>query len=135
MNTNHRPRNRAARHARKRTEIAAAAALLAIAGCTYSLPVVGELDGEPAQGTSVVSAAEGRFTVTAVSGLSCSGTHSSTDTSVTITAQVTCNDGQTGTALITRKSNFISGTAVIRLSGGRTGRFVFGDLSYGEEFG
>ena len=76
----------------------------------------------------------GTFSVYNTDGLNCHGTYDSLTMDITITAPVKCNDERTGTAIITRKSNLISGTAIVKLSDGSKGQFVFGDLSYAEEF-
>ncbi|APG45678.1 MULTISPECIES: hypothetical protein [Phaeobacter] len=104
------------------------------AACSVSLPVNGQFDGEPAQGTATASLSGGTFQVLNTRGLSCAGTYDAGTTAITIRAPVSCTDGRTGNAIITRKTDLISGTAIVRLNDGTTGEFVFGDLQYGEEF-
>ncbi|AHD12160.1 hypothetical protein [Phaeobacter gallaeciensis] len=105
-----------------------------LSACSYSVPVNGQFDGAPAQGTATASLAGGSFKVLNTSGLSCTGTYDANSTAITIQAPVSCTDGRVGNAIITRKTNLISGTAIVRLNDGTTGEFVFGDLQFGEEF-
>ena len=110
-------------------------ATLLLAGCDVSYPVNGVFNGQPAQGTTTAKmSGVGTFSVYNTDGLNCHGTYDSLTMDITITAPVKCNDERTGTAIITRKSNLISGTAIVKLSDGSKGQFVFGDLSYAEEF-
>ena len=106
-----------------------------LAACGAQFPVTGELEQTPAQGTVTVRVPEGSFSVTTVDGLICGGTYDAMSSDITITAPVRCADGRRGTAIITRKTNLLSGTVLVRLNDGATGRFVFGDLSFGDEFG
>ncbi|MEX0281330.1 MAG: hypothetical protein AB3N13_09105 [Arenibacterium sp.] len=109
-------------------------ALLALSACSYSLPINGRFDGEPAQGTATAALSGGTFQVQNTSGLVCTGNYDANTTAITITAQTTCNDGRHGNAIITRKTNLVSGTVIVRLNDGATGEFVFGNLSFDEEF-
>lgn len=111
-----------------------AAAIFALTACTYSTPINGELAGKPAQGTATASTSGGTFFILNTDGLRCDGTYDALTEAITITAPVKCNDGRTGTAIITRKSNLISGTVIARLSDGTTGEFVFGDIPFDQEF-
>lgn len=110
-------------------------ATLLVSACGIQVPVNGELAGVPAQGTAAADLGGGRFSVSNTRGLNCSGTYDALDSNVTITAPITCNDGRTGNAIISRKSNMVSGTVIVRLNDGAEGRFVFGDLSFSQEFG
>ncbi|MEP0145701.1 MAG: hypothetical protein ABJV68_30325 [Paracoccaceae bacterium] len=108
--------------------------VLAIPSCSYSVPINGQFDGEPAQGTATAALSGGTFQVVNTAGLSCTGTYDANTTAITIPAKATCNDGRHGNAIITRKTNLISGTVIVRLNDGSTGEFVFGDLQFDQEF-
>ncbi|WP_371398887.1 hypothetical protein [Marinovum algicola] len=110
----------------------------ALAGCVseYSGPVSGVIGPERAQGqfTAKLDGA-GTFFVLTTRGLRCEGTYDSLSRQPTITADVACNDGRTGTMILTRSMNQLSGTAIGRLNDGTQGQFVFGDITFDQAFG
>lgn len=110
------------------------AAALLLSACSVSVPVNGELEGIRAQGTATAALSGGTFYVMSTSGLRCDGTYDAMTSDITITAPVTCNDGRTGNAIISRRADLTSGTVIVKLTGGAQGQFVFGNLSYAEEF-
>ena len=112
-----------------------AAAMLV--GCgSIQVPVTGVTgDGEPMQGQAEASFFGGSFWVAAAGGFRCDGAYDSLDTNPTIIAPVKCNDGRTGTAVITRQLDRRSGTVVAQLNDGSTAQFAFGDLSFEQAFG
>lgn len=107
---------------------------LALAGCSMSLPVTGEIGGERAQGQAAASfSGTGTFYVLTTAGLRCDGTYDALSMEATITAPVTCSDGRTGNLIITRAPDRVSGTVIGRLSDGTEASFVFGNLSFGQD--
>ncbi|MDJ0631077.1 MAG: hypothetical protein QNJ44_22660 [Rhodobacter sp.] len=111
------------------------AGVAALAGCSASWPVNGELGGDPVTGTATAAVSGGSFRVQNARGLVCAGTYDAYSAEITITAPVTCSDGRKGRAVISRKTNLLAGTGIVRLDDGTEGRFVFGDLSFAKEFG
>jgi hypothetical protein len=110
---------------------------MGLVGCgEITVPVRGEIGTEQAIGlvTARFNGA-GTFTITTETRLDCSGTYDSWTRELTITAPVTCNDGRTGTAIITRLPDLYSGTVIGTLSDGTEGKFVFGDLAFETAFG
>jgi hypothetical protein len=113
------------------------AGCLALVGCgEITVPVRGEIGAEQAIGlvTARFNGA-GTFVITTESRLECNGTYDSWSRALTITAPVTCNDGRTGTAVITRLPDLYSGTVTGTLSDGTEGKLVFGDLAFDAAFG
>lgn len=113
-------------------------AALLISGCAteFSVPVIGTLGSQPAQGQATArTSGDGTFWVATTSGLRCQGTYDSLDRSPTIAAPVSCSDGRTGTLLITRTLDALSGTVIGQLNDGTQGRFVFGNLTFDQAFG
>jgi hypothetical protein len=111
--------------------------LLALVGCgEITVPIRGQIGTEQAIGlvTARFNGA-GTFTITTESRLECEGTYDSWTRALTITAPVVCNDGRTGTAIITRLPDLYSGTVTGTLSDGTEGKLVFGDLAFETAFG
>lgn len=46
-----------------------------------------------------------------------------------------CSDGKTGHIVVTRTPDLMSGSAIVRLSNGTRGQFVFGNITYAQAFG
>lgn len=112
--------------------------LLGLVACadSFSVPVTGNIGRDAAQGQATASlSGDGTFWVLTTRGLRCDGIYDDNSTEPTISAKVTCNDGRTGNAIITRTLDMLSGTVIARLSDGTEGRFVFGNLSYEQAFG
>ncbi len=98
--------------------------------------MTGTIGSQPAQGAATARLdAPGTFYVLTPRGLRCEGTYDSLSTAPTITAPVRCTDGRTGTLIITRSMDLLSGTVIGELSDGTPAQFVFGNLSYGQAFG
>ena len=109
---------------------------LALSACgDLSVPVTGEIGSQPAQGQATAKfSGEGTFWVATTRGLRCDGTYDSLTRAPTISAPITCNDGRSGTAIITRTMDMVSGTVIASLQDGTEGRFVFGNLSFEQAF-
>lgn len=103
-----------------------------LAACgDVKVPVSGTIGSERAQGQAVGNiSGKGLFSATTSSGLQCSGTYNPLSTDPTISAPTTCNDGRTGTLIITRSLDGLSGTAIGQLNDGTKAEFVFGDLVF-----
>lgn len=114
-------------------------AALALGGCVseFKFPVSGQMgDGTPMNGQAVAKLnGEGSFFVAEPGGLRCDGRYDSRNSDPTLIVPVVCTDGTTGEAVITRQMDMMSGTVIARLDDGRTGQFVFGDLSFNQAFG
>ncbi len=118
--------------------VALSLGILALAACAteFHAPVSGVIGEQRAQGQSTARIdGNGTFFVETVSGLRCEGTYDALDINPTIRAKATCNDGRSGTLLITRNISRGTGTAIGRLNDGTDARFVFGDISFAEAFG
>ena len=114
-----------------------AAAMLAGCATEFSVPLTGQMsNGVAAAGQATArSGGNGSFWVQIPGGSRCSGSYDSTDTNPTIVLPVQCSDGRHGEAVTTRQLDGVSGTAIVRLSDGTTGQFVFGNLRFDQAFG
>lgn len=102
----------------------------------FSLPVTGQFGSVPAAGQATAySDGVGRFWVQTPGGARCSGEYQVRDPSPTLVVPGKCTNGKSGQIVITRTANLMSGSAIVRLSDGTRGQFVFGDLTYGQTFG
>ena len=110
---------------------------LLIAGCgEVQVPVVGVVGNERAQGQATARMdGEGTFFIATPRGLECKGTYDALDMNPTIKTPVSCNDGRTGTCIITRNLARSTGSAICSDTRGVLGRFVFGDVSFNEALG
>ncbi len=111
-----------------------AAAMIALTGCDYSVPVTGRIGNDLAQGQSTASLSGGTFSVTSIRGLQCQGTYDALSREPTIVAPVSCADGRSGNLIITRTMDGMSGTVIGRLNDGTEAQFVFGDLTFQQAF-
>jgi hypothetical protein len=101
-------------------------ATVALAGCAVTWPVaVISKNGQILRGTATASLTGGSFEATDGK-LTCSGNYDALSESITLNAKVTCNDGRTGFAIVTRDRGLQSGSGRIRLSDGTEADFVFG---------
>lgn len=102
--------------------------LVLLAGCNSIGVRYVDATGERGSGTitgGAVSMNDGKFSI-ADRGVTCSGSFASW-ANLTIVVPVTCTDGKTGTATMTRPFNGpIAGEGTLQLAGGETRRFVFG---------
>lgn len=114
-------------------------AVTALAGCATEIkvPVSGQLDdGSPISGQAVANlSGAGTFFVAQPGGLRCDGSYDSLLDDPTLILPITCSDGRTGEAIITRELNGLNGTAIATLSDGTRAQMVFGDLRYEQAFG
>lgn len=103
----------------------------------FSIPVTGEFSrGGPAAGQATArSDGVGTFWVQVPGGRRCSGEYSVRDPSPTLVVPVRCTDKRTGQVVITRQPGLMSGTAIVKLSDGTRGQFVFGDITFEQRFG
>jgi hypothetical protein len=102
----------------------------------FHSPIVGVIGNERAQGQATARMdGNGTFQVMTARGLECTGRYDSRDMNPTIRATATCNDGRTGTCIITRNIQRMTGTAICSDSRREFARFVFGDVSFAEAFG
>lgn len=117
------------------------------AGCTttapsvsraiFRLPVTGEFsDRTPAAGQATAySDGHGAFWVQVPGGPRCSGTYNAHDPNPTLVVAGVCSDGKEADVVITRQADLMTGTAIVKLSDGRRGQFVFGNLTFDQAFG
>ena len=100
--------------------------LVVLAGCAITQPVaVISKNGRILRGTATASLTGGSFEASDGK-LTCSGSYDALSESITLNAKVTCNDGRTGFAIVTRDRGLQSGSGRIRLSDGSEADFVFG---------
>lgn len=114
--------------------------LAIVAGCgtaSISVPVTGQIgDGTPAAGEATARTdGKGTFWVQVPGGLNCSGNYNSLVVKPTLVVPVSCTDGRTGEAVITRQMDYTSGTAIVTLSDGTKGQFVFGNITFDQAYG
>lgn len=103
----------------------------------FSIPVTGQLsNGNAAFGQATArSDGLGTFWVKVPGAERCSGAYRVADTNPTLIVPVSCNDGRLGEAVITRQADLMSGSAIVKLSDGTKGQFVFGDIRFDQAFG
>ena len=112
---------------------------LAISGCAseITVPVTGQMSNGLAmagQSTARMSA-PGDFWVQAPGGLRCSGQYDASIMEPTIVIPVQCSDGAAGEVVATRRVGTGGGVAIAKLKDGRTGQFVFGNLTFEQAYG
>ena len=123
--------------------VIAGAIALILAGCNsaphdiFSIPVTGQLsNGSAAFGQATArSDGLGTFWVKVPGAERCGGNYRVGDSSQTSVVPVLCNDGRSGEAVITRQADLMSGSAIVKLSDGTKGQFVFGDIHFDQTFG
>lgn len=103
----------------------------------FSLPITGQLsNGVPAAGQATAyNNGVGEFWVQFPGSMRCAGTYAVRDPNPTIVVPVTCGSKIRGEAVITRQADLMSGTAIVGLSNGKRGQFVFGNLRFEQVFG
>lgn len=103
-----------------------------LTGCaSYTVPAaVRTSTGEVFVGTTTASLRGGTFEVqNPDESVRCTGNYDALDTRPTISAPVTCTDGRSGTAIVTRTQDMQAGSGIITLSDGTTGEVAFGRLA------
>lgn len=127
-------------HMKVRTVSCLAAFAALLAACVpaeYSFPIVGKLSSGVAaagQGTSR-STGEGVFWVQVPGEYRCDGTYNALDRSPSFVIPVRCSNGLRGQVVVAMQQDRYSGTAILKLSNGQRGQFVFGRLTYEQAFG
>ncbi|GJD62132.1 hypothetical protein [Methylobacterium frigidaeris] len=103
----------------------------------FAIPVTGQLtNGIAAAGQATgYRHGLGEFWVAFPGSIRCTGTWSVRDPNPTIVMPVTCGARVRGEAIVTRQPGFMTGSAIVALSNGQRGQFVFGDLTYEQAFG
>jgi hypothetical protein len=108
--------------------------LIFLAGClpssmTVPVAVVGKgLPGGVMRGTNTFSMAEASFNVSGGK-LSCGGSYSPSNSSITISIPVLCNDGRKGIVTATRDRDGMGGGGHFVLNDGTMGDFIFGEAA------
>jgi hypothetical protein len=99
---------------------------VALAGCSVTQPLaVITKNGQILRGTTTADLSGGSFQASDGK-LTCSGSYDPTTGSITLNVKVTCNDGRTGIAMVTRERGLQSGSGRVRLSDGSEADLVFG---------
>lgn len=114
-----------------RLSVLAGAALL-LSGCgSVTLPAAVQMaDGTALVGTTTAAISGGHFTVaTADQRIRCSGTYDALDQRPSISVPVTCTNGLTGNAIVTRSPDGMSGSGIVQVSDGSVARVAFGNNS------
>ncbi|MCX5513442.1 hypothetical protein C3941_23670 [Kaistia algarum] len=106
-------------------------ALASLFGCgtVITVPTIVKMpDGSVLRGTSSATMTVGQFSVTnAENTLTCSGTYNPMDASHVITVPLSCSDGRTGTAKITRTLSGMAGSGTATMSDGTIANVAFGE--------
>jgi hypothetical protein len=94
------------------------------------LPVSVKMDtGETFKGSTKASRNGASFAVqSSRHQVSCSGTYNLKDRRPTVAISVTCSDGRSGQAQVTRAADLMSGWGKVKLSDGSTGRLTVGTI-------
>jgi pectin methylesterase-like acyl-CoA thioesterase len=101
-----------------------------------SLPTTGQFGSIPAAVQATTdSGGVGKFLVQTPGGVRCYGEFQVRDPSPALVVLGKCSNGKSGQIVIARTANLMSGSAIVRLSDGTRGPFVFGDLPSGQAFG
>ena len=104
--------------------------VLAISGCSVTVPVIAKVGDSTLQGSATGRmSGKGDFLVQDMNGLSCTGEYDSLDQELTITGSVKCSDGRYGTVIITRNPGLKSGMGQGKLNDGTVFKFAFGSMS------
>ncbi|WP_288583002.1 hypothetical protein [uncultured Methylobacterium sp.] len=103
----------------------------------FAIPITGQLaNGNAAAGQATgFDNGVGEFWVAFPGSIRCTGSWSVRDPNPTIVIPVTCGARVKGEAIVTRQAGFMAGSAIVALSNGQRGQFVFGDLSFDQAFG
>lgn len=102
----------------------------------FALPITGQFGSTPAAGqVTAYNNGVGTFWVTTPGGARCSGEYQVHELSPALVLTGKCSDGKTGQIVVTRTSDLMFGSAIVRLSNGTRGQFVFGNITYAQAFG
>lgn len=100
------------------------------------LPVTGQFASTPAAGQiTAFNNGVGTFWVQIPGGARCTGDYQVRDPNPALVLQGKCSNGRQGQIVVTRTPDLMSGSAIVKLSDGTRGQFVFGNLTYGQAFG
>jgi hypothetical protein len=116
-----------------RWRVIIAIAALPIVSCAGSVtvPVAVVSKGVPGgimRGSNTASLSDATFNVSSGT-LSCGGSYSPLNSSLTISIPVLCNDGRKGIVTATRDYGGMSGGGHFTLNDGTTGDFIFGEAA------
>lgn len=102
----------------------------------FALPVTGQFGSTPAAGqVTAFNNGVGTFWVMTPGGARCAGEYQVRDPNPALVLTGKCSDGKTGQIVVTRTPDLMSGSAIVRLSNGTRGQFVFGNITYAQAFG
>lgn len=103
----------------------------------FAIPITGQLtNGAAAAGQATgFDNGVGEFWVAFPGSMRCAGNWSVRDRNPTIVIPVTCGARVSGEVIVTRQAGLMTGSAIVALSNGQRGQFVFGDLTYDQAFG
>lgn len=103
----------------------------------FAIPITGQLaNGYAAAGQATgYDNGVGEFWVAFPGSIRCTGSWSVRDPNPTIVIPVACGSRLKGEAIVTRQAGLMTGSAIVALSNGQRGQFVFGDLTYEQAFG
>ncbi|QRE74630.1 hypothetical protein [Methylobacterium aquaticum] len=103
----------------------------------FAIPITGQLaNGHAAAGQATgYDNGVGEFWVAFPGSIRCTGSWSVRDPNPTIVIPVACGSRLKGEAIVTRQAGLMTGSAIVALSNGQRGQFVFGDLTYEQAFG
>ncbi|MBN9317714.1 MAG: hypothetical protein J0I99_18395 [Devosia sp.] len=102
----------------------------------FRLPVTGQFGAMPAAGQiTAFNNGVGTFWVQTPGDARCSGEYQVRDPNPALVLAGKCSNGKSGQIVVTRTPDLMSGSAIVRLSDGTRGQFVFGNLTYAQTFG
>lgn len=102
----------------------------------FRLPVTGQFGSTPAAGqVTAFNNGVGTFWVQTPGGARCTGEYQVRDPNPALVLAGKCTNGKHGQIVVTRTPDLMSGSAIVKLSDGTRGQFVFGNLTYGQAFG
>jgi hypothetical protein len=117
--------------------LATATPAIAQPAAIFAIPITGQLtNGAAASGQATgYRDGHGDFWAAFPDSMRCSGTWAVRDPNPTIVIPVSCGTRVRGEAIVTRQAGFMTGSAIVGLSNGQRGQFVFGDLTFEQAFG
>lgn len=102
----------------------------------FRLPVTGQFGSAPAAGQiTAFNNGVGTFWVQTPGGARCTGEYQVRDRNPALVLAGKCSNGKQGQIVVTRTPDLMSGSAIVKLTDGTRGQFVFGNLTYSQAFG
>lgn len=101
-------------------------ALASLAGCTVKAPIKGQMStGEAITGIATGSMSGGTVEVMVENGPSCHGPYNAKSRARELSVHLTCDNGTTALAQVSRAPDLMSGQGTFETSDGRAGTFIY----------